>query len=78
MSNANGISNVFLRGIELASTSYTLNGATLTLSTPVALNDVITINKNVAVPGDQIEVLSDGSNWFVTSLTYAFNAVTLA
>ena len=40
--------------------------------------DVITINKNVAVPGDQIEVLSDGSNWFVTSLTYAFNAVTLA
>ena len=44
LSNANGISNVFLRGIELASTLYTLNGATLTLSTPVALNDVITIN----------------------------------
>ena len=44
LSNAGGISTVFLKGIELASSSYTLNGATLTLSPSVALNDVVTIN----------------------------------
>ena len=33
LSNAGAISNVFVNNIELASTAYTINGATLTLNT---------------------------------------------
>ena len=40
--------------------------------------DLITINKNVAVPGDQIELLCGGGNWYATVLSYAYNAVTLS
>lgn len=39
--------------------------------------DTITINKNIAVPGDQIELVCDGNNWYATVLSFASDGVTL-
>ena len=44
LSNSGGIPQVFLNNIELASTAYTLSGATLTIISTVVLNDDILIN----------------------------------
>jgi len=44
LSNAGGISNVFVNNVELASTAYTLSGATLTLNTQPTAGQVIVVN----------------------------------
>ncbi len=44
LSNANAITNVFVNGIELASTDYSLSGATLTLVNQPAGGQLIIIN----------------------------------
>ena len=44
LSNAGAITNVFVNGVELASTAYTLSGATLTLSSQPTAGQIIIIN----------------------------------
>ena len=44
LSNAGAITNVFVNGVELASTAYSLSGATLTLSNQPTAGQIIIIN----------------------------------
>tara|TARA_R100000781_G_scaffold11831_1_gene10681 strand:- start:1953 stop:2885 length:933 start_codon:yes stop_codon:yes gene_type:complete len=44
LSNAGAITNVFVNDIELASTAYSISGATLTISSTITLNDIVVIN----------------------------------
>ena len=44
LSNAGAITNVFVNGVELASTAYSLSGATLTLSSQPTAGQIIIIN----------------------------------
>ena len=44
LSNAGAITNVFVNGVELASTAYSLNGATLTLNSQPTAGQIIIIN----------------------------------
>ena len=44
LSNAGAITNVFVNGVELASTAYSLSGATLTLSSQPSAGQIIIIN----------------------------------
>jgi len=44
LSNAGAISNVFVNNIELASTAYSISGATLTLNTQPTAGQIIVVN----------------------------------
>jgi len=83
---ANGLKYKFVVGLAFATTPWTVRAASKVIQGTVIINgasvlganeDIITFVKNGESVGDWVEIVSNGTNWYISGVGSAANSITL-